>query len=98
MKYFLGIAIHQSFNGIFVGEQIDSTNIIKNFRMTDCKLVDTPISQGTNLNKEYVAPPVDPTLYKSLVGTLLYLFDTWETNRACLRWRSSFVYAEEVGE
>ena len=41
--------------------------------MTNCKLVDAPISQGTKLTKEDVAPPDDPTLHKSLVNSLLYL-------------------------
>jgi len=41
--------------------------------MTNCVPVDTPISQGTKSTKEDVAPPVDPTLHKSLVGSLLYL-------------------------
>jgi len=44
--------------------------------MTNCKLVDTPIVQGTKLTKEDVAPQVDPTFYKILVGSFLYLSAT----------------------
>ena len=76
MKYFLGTEIHQSDNGIFVGQQKYATDIIQKFRMTNCKSADTPIAQGTKLSKQDVAPSVDPTLYKSLVGSLLYLTAT----------------------
>ena len=73
MKYFLRIEIHQSDNGIFVGQQKYATDIIQKFRMINCKPADTPIAQGTKLSKEDVAPSIDFTLYKSLVGSLLYL-------------------------
>ena len=76
MKYFLGIEIHQSANGIFVSQQKYATDIIQNFRMTKWKQTNTPISQGTNLRIQYVAPLVHSTLYKSVVGSLLYLTTT----------------------
>jgi len=44
--------------------------------MTNYKKVDTPISQGTKLRNEDIAPLVDPIMYKSLVGSLLYLSAT----------------------
>ena len=51
MKYFLSIEIHQSANGIFVGQQKYDNDIIKKFRMTNCKPANRPISQGTKLRK-----------------------------------------------
>ena len=87
MKYFLGIEIHQSANGIFVGQQKYAIDIIQKFIMTNFKSADTPIFQGTKLSKEDVAPSVDSTLYKSLVGSLLYL----TTTRPDIMFVASFV-------
>jgi len=51
MKYFLGIEIQQSTNGIFVGQQKHAIDIIQKFRMTNCKPDDTQISQDTKMRK-----------------------------------------------
>ena len=51
MKYFLGIEIHKTDKGIFVGQQKYATDIIQKLRMTNCKSADTRIAQGTKLNK-----------------------------------------------
>jgi len=87
MKYFLGIKIQQYPNGIFVDKQKYAIGIIQKFKMTNCKLVDTPITHGNKLRKEDVAPLVYPTLYKSLVCSLLYLTIT----RPDIMFEASFV-------
>jgi hypothetical protein len=76
MKYFLGIEVHQSAKGIFVCQQKYATDILKRFRMKGCNPVETPIPLGTKLRKNHEGPTVDSTLYKSLVGSLLYLTTT----------------------
>jgi hypothetical protein len=44
--------------------------------MEECNPVETPIPLGTKLSKKDEGPIVDPTLYKILVGSLLYLTTT----------------------
>jgi hypothetical protein len=76
MKYFLGIEVHQSAKGIFVCQQTYASNIIKRFCMEGCNPTETPIPLGTKLSKKDEGPIVDSTLYKILVGSLLYLTTT----------------------
>jgi hypothetical protein len=73
MKYFLGIEVHQSANGIFFCQQKYAADILKKFRMEGCNPAETPIPLGTKLIKNDEGSIVDSTLYKSLVGSLLYL-------------------------
>ena len=44
--------------------------------MEECNPAETPIPLGTKLSKNDEGPTVDPTLYKSLIGSLLYLTTT----------------------
>jgi hypothetical protein len=76
MKYFLGIEVDQSTKGIFVFQQKYATNIIKRFRMEDYNPTGIPIPLGTKLSKQDEGHIVDYTLYKILVGILLYLRET----------------------
>ena len=41
--------------------------------MDKCKPTKTPISLGTKLTKNDDGPPVKSTLYKRMVGSLMYL-------------------------
>jgi hypothetical protein len=76
LKYFLGIEVDQSTNRFFVCQKKYAANIIKRFCMEECNPVETPIPLGTKLSKKDEGPTVDPTLYKILVGSLLYLTAT----------------------
>ena len=44
--------------------------------MDKCKPTDTPIATGTKLRKQDEGPTVNSTLYKRLVGSLMYLTAT----------------------
>jgi hypothetical protein len=76
MEYFFGIEVDQSTKGIFVCQKKYAADIIKRFCMEECNPAETPIPLGTKLRKKDEGPTVDPTLYKNLVGSLLYLIAT----------------------
>ena len=44
--------------------------------MINCKATTTPIVIGTKLDKEDQSSNTDPTLFKKLVGSLMYLIAT----------------------
>ena len=51
MRYFLGIEVKQTQDGMFMSQQKYATDILKKFKMDRCKPVDTPIEVGTKLSK-----------------------------------------------
>jgi hypothetical protein len=87
MKYFLGIKVDQKTKGIFVCQQKYVADIIKILCMEDCNPTETRIPLGTKLSKQDEGPTVDSTLYKILVGSLLYLTAT----RPDIMYATSFV-------
>ncbi|XP_015168566.1 uncharacterized mitochondrial protein AtMg00810-like [Solanum tuberosum] len=73
MKYFLGMEVLQSSDGIFICQQKYISDILNRFKMQDCKPVSTPISTGVKLGKDEDSEKVDNSMYRSLIGSLLYL-------------------------
>ncbi|XP_031266694.1 uncharacterized protein LOC116125116 [Pistacia vera] len=73
MTYFLGMEINQLAYGIFVSQRKYANEILKKFSMKNCNLVSTHLVQNQKLCKEYGASKVDESMYRSLVGCLLYL-------------------------
>ena len=76
MSYFLGIEVQQKEGGIFISQKKYAEDILKKFKMEDCNPVRTPIVPGSRITKEGEGKLVNPTLYKSLIGSLRYLTAT----------------------
>eukprot|EP00253_Pinus_taeda_P026238 PITA_26238 len=76
MHYFLGLEVWQQQEEIFLGQGRYATEILKRFRMEDCRPAATPMI--TNLKKIDASEDkdVDPTLYRQLIGSLMYLVNT----------------------
>ena len=47
--------------------------MLKKFKMEDCKPVSTPMITGCKLSKEDEYEEVDQRLYRSMIGSLLYV-------------------------
>ena len=73
MTYFLGMEISQSSAGIFISQRKYTLDLLKKFNMKRCKSVTTPLAQNGKLSKAEKGEDVDPSHYRSLVGSLLYL-------------------------
>jgi hypothetical protein len=85
MKYFLGI--EQSDHGIFISQQKYVAEVLKKFKMEKCKPANTRIALGTKLSKEDLGSVISCTLYKQLVGSLMYL----TTTRPHITYATSFI-------
>ena len=51
MRYFLGLEVDQSDQGIFICQHKYAADILKRFRIDKCKATKTPIAAGTKLSK-----------------------------------------------
>ena len=47
--------------------------MLKKFQMDNCKPVSTPMITGCKLSKDDESKEVDQRLYRSMIGSLLYL-------------------------
>ncbi|GMP54042.1 hypothetical protein CsSME_00019320 [Camellia sinensis var. sinensis] len=73
LSYFLGLQIKQSPSGIFVSQSKYAKNLVSKFGLESAKHARTPMSTSLHLSKDSSGIDVDPTLYRSMIGSLLYL-------------------------
>ena len=76
LHHFLGIEVHQSNEGIFISQESYAKEILKKFRMENANPVSTPCITGLKLSKEGEGKLVNSTMFRSLVGNLMYLTST----------------------
>eukprot|EP00253_Pinus_taeda_P019941 PITA_19941 len=76
LRYFLGIEVDQSENGVYISQVKYVEAVLKRFNMQNNKAVVTPTKMGLKLTKEDNSRDFDPKLYKSIVGNLMYLTAT----------------------
>eukprot|EP00253_Pinus_taeda_P018634 PITA_18634 len=76
LRYFLGIEVDQNENGIFISQARYVNEVLGRFNMQQCKAAITPTVMGLKLSKEDSNKDFDPNLYKSIVGSLMYLTAT----------------------
>lgn len=76
MRYFLGIQVKQSKEGIFISQEKYAEDLLKKFDMLNCKPVATPMAVNEKHSRNDGAQKADSTLYRSLVGSLIYLSNT----------------------
>ncbi|XP_043710394.1 uncharacterized mitochondrial protein AtMg00810-like [Telopea speciosissima] len=70
-----GCEIRKSSNGKLVaaGTRTSGNLYMLTDEMEDCKSVSTPMVIGCKLSKDDESPLVDQTMYRSMIGSLLYL-------------------------
>ena len=76
LKYFLGIEVAYSKQGIFISQQKYVTNLLVETGKSGFKPVSTPIDQNYKLGEAKETPTVDKKMYQRLVGRLIYLAHT----------------------
>jgi hypothetical protein len=93
LHYFLGIEVYQDKEEVFISQRMYAENFLRKFRMVGCKPMATPIAINEKLKKEDGGKKVDATLYRSLVGNLLYLTATRPDVMLAASLLSRFMYS-----
>eukprot|EP00253_Pinus_taeda_P025797 PITA_25797 len=76
LRYFLRIKVDQSENGVFISQVKYVEALLKRFKKHNNKATVTRTVMGLKLTKEDNNKDFDPKLYKSIVGSLMYLTAT----------------------
>ncbi|XP_040999805.1 uncharacterized mitochondrial protein AtMg00810-like [Juglans microcarpa x Juglans regia] len=76
LTYFLGLEVHHQTNGIFMNQHKHIQYLITLAGLEDTSSVDTPIDVNVKYRKDEEDLLDDPTLYRRLVGSLIYLTTT----------------------
>ncbi|GKF84828.1 retrovirus-related pol polyprotein from transposon TNT 1-94, partial [Tanacetum coccineum] len=76
MSFFLGLQISQSPRGIFLNQSKYASEIIKKYGLLTSDSVDTPMVEKNKLDKDLQGTPVDATLYRDMIGSLMYLISS----------------------
>ena len=76
MHYFLGLEVWQQKGEIFLGQGRYATETLKRFKMEDCRPMATPMITNWKKIDTSEDDEADPTLYRQLIGSLMYLVNT----------------------
>eukprot|EP00253_Pinus_taeda_P015716 PITA_15716 len=76
LRYFLGIEVEQNVNGIVISQEKYVNEVLERLNMQESQAAITPIVMGLKLSKEDSNKDFDPSLYKSIVDSLMYLIAT----------------------
>ncbi|XP_070036980.1 uncharacterized mitochondrial protein AtMg00810-like [Nicotiana tomentosiformis] len=76
INFFLWLQVKQSSKGTMISQQKYIKKLLKRFEMENSKINDTPIVTSTRLDMDGLDSPVNETMYRGIIGSLLYSTST----------------------
>jgi hypothetical protein len=73
ISFFMGLQIRQRNQGIFISQTKYIREMLKRFRMEDCKPIITPMQTSCKLSKYDDSKSTNQRKYRSMIGSLLYV-------------------------
>ncbi|GJU38496.1 putative ribonuclease H-like domain-containing protein [Tanacetum coccineum] len=73
LTFFLGLQVKQQKDGIFISQDKYVVDILKKFNFWSIRTATTPIESNKPLVKDEEGEDVDVHLYRSMIGSLIYL-------------------------
>jgi hypothetical protein len=73
LNHFLGFEVDRTKQGIFLGQQKYAKDLLQRYGMLDCKPISTPMDSNVRLQEDEGKELEDVTMYRQLVGSLIYL-------------------------
>jgi hypothetical protein len=74
LTFFLGFQIKQVKEETFISQTKYTRDILKKFGMDNAKPIKTPMGTNGNLDLDLGGTSVDQNVYRSMIGSLLYLY------------------------
>ncbi|KAI5311342.1 hypothetical protein L3X38_000007 [Prunus dulcis] len=76
LHHFLGMGVTQTEGSIFIHQKKYALTLLDKFGLKDCKSVSTPLVATDKLKREDGSEAADESLFRKIVGSLLYLTAT----------------------
>nr|GEZ28667.1 hypothetical protein [Tanacetum cinerariifolium] len=73
LTFFLGLQVKQKEDGIFISHDKYVIEVLRKFNFLDVKYANTPMDTENTLVKDADGDDVDVHLYRSMIGSLMYL-------------------------
>ena len=73
LAFFLGIQVDQKADGLYIYQTKYVHDILAKFKMQDCSTICTPLCTNHELGPDQDGIAVDQHLYRSMIGSLMYL-------------------------
>lgn len=73
LTYFLGLEISRTKAGICINQKKYVVDLLSLAHLTDLKIFDTPLESNAKIRRDEGSPLPNPTKYRRLVGSLIYL-------------------------
>ena len=73
LTYFSGLQVKQTDSGIYINQAKYARNLVKRFGLDKAAHVRTPMAANAKLTNDPSSESIDVTLYRSMIGCLLYL-------------------------
>ena len=73
LTYILGLQVKQTDSGIYINQAKYARNLVKRFGLDKAAHARTPMAANAKLTSDPSGESIDVTLYRSMIGCLLYL-------------------------
>jgi len=73
LNYFIGLQVKQTAEGIFISQSKYAKDLVKRFGLDGKSHPRTPMSTSVKISSDLAGKSVDPSLYRSMIGSLMYL-------------------------
>jgi hypothetical protein len=96
LHYCLGVEVWQTENHIFVSQTKYAKGLLDKFKMADCKISSTPMEKGLKLSAKTNSKAINESVYRQLVGSLIYLTATRPNLSYAVSYISRFMQAPKT--
>ena len=76
MHYFIGMEVWHNVYGISLGQGKYALEILKRFRMMECKAMTKPMASNLKLLSVSLSETVDAMMHRQMICSLMYLTNT----------------------